>query len=184
MLKSIFGLTKTNQGKFKSDKQKAFMLAKAIGYVYQERQVLQFGEATSAFVEWTVVLSDHGVERIVKTTSKAQIVWWENTPEHLAKVAKEQNERNASKLEDLKIFYKEANEQLEAFKIKNKTFLDNFDVLIEVKENILKDAPEEMKKFYEQDIVELKNKKEFILNSIIDGEANLEKVLSQINQLQ
>lgn len=79
LLRSFFSLCKTNDGKFKSEKQGAFLKAQAEDGVFFISQNLSFGTSSQSQrkVEWTVTLDDEGVTKIVKRTgSKGDEVYW------------------------------------------------------------------------------------------------------------
>ena len=91
ILTSFFNLTNFD-GKFRSDKQKNFLLSKcnAGKGVYKRTQSFSFGpnNGASGSVTWTVFCDDVGVQKITKYTGKTgEQVHWERTPEQAAKKA-------------------------------------------------------------------------------------------------
>ena len=96
ILKSFFSLTKSG-GKFKSDKQRNFLLSKCNdGHgVFRLVQNLRFGEhgGASAKVDWAVYCDNEGVTKITKSTpARGESVYWERTQEYLDKAeAKKQS---------------------------------------------------------------------------------------------
>lgn len=91
MLKSLFGLIKSNKGKFKSDKQAKYLLSRMDSGQYIQRQSYVFGEydyksnKNSAEVEWEFNCSEEGIESVYKITSKGKIEYWTNTEEYHSK---------------------------------------------------------------------------------------------------
>lgn len=91
MLKSLFGLIKSNKGKFKSDKQAKYLLSRMEANQYIERQNLHFGEYDSKSnrnshqLEWEFNCSNEGIESVYKITSKSKTEYWANTEEYHSK---------------------------------------------------------------------------------------------------
>lgn len=91
MLKSLFGLIKSNKGKFKSDKQAKYLLSRMESGQYIECQNLHFGEydfksnRNSHQLEWEFNCSEEGIESVYKITSKGKTEYWANTEEYHSK---------------------------------------------------------------------------------------------------
>lgn len=99
MLKSLFGLIKSNNGRFKSEKQAQYLLSRMEGGLYVERSVLHFGEhegrssRNTASVEWEFYSNNEGIQFVYKTTSKGRVEYWANTDAYHAKAdAKKQRQ--------------------------------------------------------------------------------------------
>lgn len=79
ILRSFFSLCKTNGGRYKSEKQAAFLKSHLEDGSFFITQVLSFGTSTASQrkVDWNVVCDDMGVVKITKhTTSKGEELYW------------------------------------------------------------------------------------------------------------
>ena len=96
MLKSLFGLIKSNNGRFKSEKQAQYLLSRMEGGLYVERSVLHFGEhegrssRNTASIEWEFHCTPDGIQSVYKTTSKGRAEYWANTHVYHAEASAKQ----------------------------------------------------------------------------------------------
>lgn len=94
MLTSFFNLIKTNEGKFKSEKQALFFMDRYDG-LYSINETFYRNP-----ISWDVSFDITGVQKITKTTIKGgSVVYWENTQEHLDML----KEKEAAKFESGKV---------------------------------------------------------------------------------
>lgn len=103
LLKSFFSLTKTNDGRFKSEKQAAFLKAQTQDGVFFISQTLSFGTSTSSQrkIDWTILVDDVGVVKITKrTNSKGEELYWERG--NSATIAGKQSEQRAKNIDIIK----------------------------------------------------------------------------------
>lgn len=79
ILRSFFGLASSNGGKFKSEKQAAFLLSQTDNGTFTTNQTLQFGTSSHSRrqVSWDVVCDEVGVISITKSTGKkgSELYW-------------------------------------------------------------------------------------------------------------
>lgn len=91
MLKSLFGLIKSNKGQFKSEKQAQYLLSRMNDGLYVSRQSLHFGEhdgrtsRNTSSVEWEFYCTADGIQSVHKITSKGRVEHWANTEAYHAK---------------------------------------------------------------------------------------------------
>lgn len=79
-LRSFLSLAKSNDGKFKSEKQAAFLKSRTDGGSFSYTQVINFGTSSASRrqVNWDIQIDDVGVVKIVKNTaSKGDVLYWE-----------------------------------------------------------------------------------------------------------
>ena len=103
LLKSFFSLIKTNAGRFKSDKQAAFLTSQTENGVFFITQTLNFGtsSASQRRIDWTVVLDEEGVVKITKrTNSKGEELYWERG--NAATIAAKRDEQRTKNIELIK----------------------------------------------------------------------------------
>jgi hypothetical protein len=84
LLPTLFSLIKYNNGEFKSDKQKKFLLnQRNDGDTIRIGQTFTFGEHGGArnSIEYTFILDDLGINKVIKTSKKGtkHDIWWERS---------------------------------------------------------------------------------------------------------
>lgn len=134
LLRSFFSLVKTNGGRYKSDKQGAFLMSQSEDGMFAITQQINFGtsKASQRFINWVVYLDGEGVVKITKhTNSKGEELYWdrEGTADS---ISSKNAERDAANLghkrkdmeEMVKYLEREVAEQ-EAELQKVKTNIDN-----------------------------------------------------------
>lgn len=116
LMKSFFSLCKTD-GKFKSEKQKQFLLSKC-NYgenTFKVIDTLKFGEhgGASASVTWIVIMDQDGVVKITKETKTKGIqIYWERTAEFFDKQAKRADIRKQEHIKQLESDIKMYNDDI------------------------------------------------------------------------
>lgn len=135
ILKSFFILTKTD-GKFKSDKQKNFLLSQcnAGDGIFKLVQNLKFGpnNGASASVEWTVICDDEGVTKILKKPgTKSEEVYWDRTPEQMAKQAGRQSVRGQEMVSQLTELIRGSEEKLRTAEEEYKELVEYYEDWVE-----------------------------------------------------
>lgn len=76
--KSLFSLLKTNNGHFKSDKQKEFLLS----HCQSDRVFTSVRSIYNNSFQFHFICDDDGVVRVEKHTSKKIETYWERDPDH------------------------------------------------------------------------------------------------------
>lgn len=100
MLNSLFYLVNCNQGKFKSEKQAKFFMDKYDG-LFSISQTYYKNNYS-----WDFSFNEDGIQLVTKTTAKAGVtVYWENTPEHFAKLAKKAEAKEIAKKDEAIIHF-------------------------------------------------------------------------------
>lgn len=107
--KSLFGLIKSNDGKFKSEKQANFFLSrtKDTENILHYTQRLSFGTSAKAnpSVQWTFELDKVGITKVTKSTKVGGTsIYWERTEKHSLANKSEKIKKLTSYIEN----YKEA----------------------------------------------------------------------------
>ena len=87
VLKSLLGLVKNNDGKFKSEKQANFLMSKTENGVFTTTTVpVSYGSSNRAnpTVTWDIYLDNGGVKKVTKSTvAKGASVYWERSEEYI-----------------------------------------------------------------------------------------------------
>ena len=90
---SLFGLAKSSDGKFKSEKQASFLLSKMESsgdgkwHLFYKHIPISYGKSDRAnpSVSWHFILDKEGVLKIIKgTLAKGESVYWERTEQYMA----------------------------------------------------------------------------------------------------
>jgi hypothetical protein len=115
--KSLFGLIKSNDGKFKSEKQANFFLSKTkdTENILHYTQRLSFGTSAkaNASVQWTFELDKVGITKVTKSTKVGGIsIYWERTEKHILANKSEKIKKLKSQIEMFKEVVKSETDKL------------------------------------------------------------------------